>query len=88
MPGSVIVNGTFLPTADPEAGFSVPDIPGGQSAVVTFSVRADFVPPQNPILNSADVTYSYTPVEGGIPLTNTVTSNEVPVSVVVDADIS
>ncbi len=88
VPGSVIVNGTILPNVDPETGFALPDIPGGQEAEVTFSVRADFIPTQNPILNSADVTYSYTPVEGGIPLVETVTSNEVAVLAAVAADLS
>lgn len=88
VPGSVIVNGTLMPGADPETGFMIPNIPGGETAEVIFSVRADMIPAQNPTLNSADITYSYTPIEGGIPLVNTVTSNEVPVSVVVEADIS
>lgn len=88
VPGSVTVNGTLVPGVDPETGFTLPDIAGGETATVTFSVRADAVPPQNPILNSADITYSYTPVEGGIPLTDTVTSNEVAVSVAEGADIS
>lgn len=88
VPGSVIVNGMLMPNANPEIGFFLPDIFGGETAEVIFSVRAEFIPPQNPILNRADITYFYTPVEGGIPLLNTVTSNEVAVSVVVEADIS
>lgn len=88
VPGSVIVDGVLFPGDNPEVGFFLPNIMGGETATVTFSVRADFIPPQNPTLNSADITYSYTPIEGGIPLTNTVTSNVVAVSVVVEADIS
>lgn len=88
VPGSVIVNGTLIPSANPETGFALPDIPGGETAEVIFSVRADFIPAQNPTLNSADITYSYSPVEGGIPLITTVTSNIVAVAVVVEADIS
>ncbi|MGI6070025.1 MAG: SdrD B-like domain-containing protein [Blautia sp.] len=88
VPGSVIVDGTLVPGANPEQGFSLPDILGGETAEVTFSVRADQIPVQNPILNSADITYSYTPVEGGIPLVNEVTSNEVAVSVETEADVS
>lgn len=61
---------------------------GGETVEVTFLVRADFIPEQNPTLNSANITYSYTPIEGAIPLTNSVTSNIVAVAVVVEADIS
>lgn len=88
VPGSVIINGTLQPGADPETGFALPDILGGETAEVTFLVRADFIPAENPILNSADIRYSYTPVEGGTPLVNEVTSNEVAVFVGIAADIS
>ena len=79
VPGSVNVNGTQLPAADPNTGFSLPDIPGGGTATVRFSVVAESIPAQNPTLNSASVSYNYTPVEGGIPASFNVTSNEVPV---------
>lgn len=88
VPGSVIVNGTLQPAANPNVGFTLPDILGGETAEVIFSVRADFIPTPNPTLNHAEIMYSYSPVEGGIPLQNTVISNEVAVAVVVEADIS
>lgn len=77
VPGSVVVNGILRPDANPDMGFELPDIPGGGEATVTFSVVAEFVPMPNPTLNSAQISYSYTPVEGGIPSEFTVTSNEV-----------
>ena len=46
------------------------------------------VPVPNPTLNSANITYSYTPVEGGIPVEYHVISNEVPVLVETSADIA
>lgn len=89
IPGSVIINGTLVPDADPNVGFHLPDIPGGSTATVTFSVMADFVPTPNPTFNSATVRYFYTPVDGGIPAEFTVTSNEVPVFIAGQlADIS
>lgn len=89
VPDSVVVNGTLLPAADPNTGFTLPDIPGGGTATVTFSVVANTVPVQNPTRNSATIDYSYTPVEGGIPSEFSVTSNEVPVLIAGSlADIS
>lgn len=79
VPGSVLVNGSQVQTANPNTGFTLPDIPGGGTATVTFSVLAESIPAQNPTVNNADISYSYTPVEGGIPGEFNVTSNEVPV---------
>ena len=36
--GSVIVNNTVLPAADPNIGFSIPNIASGQMATITFQV--------------------------------------------------
>lgn len=89
IPGSVRVNGTTVPSADPNTGFPLPDVPGGQSVTVTFSAAASFIPAQNPTLNRAAITYSYTPVEGGIPSVFQVVSNEVPVLITgTSADLS
>lgn len=89
VPGSVRVNRATFPSANPNTGFSLPDIPGGQSVTVTFSATATSIPAQNPTLNRASITYSYTPVEGGIPAVFQVESNEVPVLITgTSADIS
>lgn len=88
VPGSVVVNGVTEPGVNPNVGFTLPDIPGGETVTVEFTAAVDEVPTPNPALNSANITYSYTPVEGGIPGVFHVTSNEVPVEVVTLADIS
>lgn len=79
VPGTVSINGTLYPQADPVIGFNLPDIPPGGTATVIFSVAANAIPTPNPTLNQAEINYSYTPVEGGIPAEFNVASNEVPV---------
>ncbi len=81
VPNSVVVNGIAQTGVNPNTGFTIPDIAGGQTATITFSAVATSVPTQNPTLNRATITYNYTPVEGGIPETFQVTSNEVPVEI-------
>jgi len=76
VPESVTVNGTQLPSADPETGFGLPDIPGGGEVEVRFEARAESEG-HNPVINAADMHYEYTPVEGGIPANHNVKSNEV-----------
>ncbi len=86
--GSVTVDGTPEPASNPETGFALPDVPGGATVTVSFDAKVDAVPTPNPTLNSAAVRYLYTPVEGGIPSTFDVRSNEVPVVVAAEADLS
>lgn len=87
--GSVIVNGISQPQANPNTGFIVPDVPVQGSVTITFTVRADSIPAINPTLNHANMRYSYTPVEGGIPQDFEVETNEVPVTIAGElADIS
>ncbi len=88
MPGSVTVNGVSDVTLDPNIGFTVPDIPGGSTATVTFEAIVNTVPTPNPTLNTATINYFYTPVEGGIENNFTVNSNTVPLEVGVLADVS
>ena len=90
VPDSVTINGILQPGFNPNTGFMVPDIPGGGTATIMFSALATSVPPVNPTINVATMTYEYTPVEGGIPAFFEVMSNEVPVQIaaVVAADIS
>ena len=85
---SVTVNGTAVPGVDPGQGFALPNVLGGETVTVTFEAVAEAVPNPNPALNSASVSYSYTPVEGGIPGEFNVISNEVPVEVSALADVS
>jgi len=79
--GSVTVNGVSEESSDPNIGFTIPDIPGGSTATVTFDAVVNAVPTPNPALNTATINYSYTPVEGGIENNFTVDSNTVPLEV-------
>ncbi|HGG0415266.1 TPA: SdrD B-like domain-containing protein [Clostridium sporogenes] len=88
VPGSVTVNGVSDVTLDPNIGFTIPDIPGGSTATVTFEAIVNTVPTPNPTLNTATINYSYTPVEGGIENNFTVNSNTVPLEVGALADVS
>ncbi len=87
VPGSVTVNGQANSAANPVVGFTVPDIQGGETVTVVFTARAASVPATNPVGNTATASYNYSPVQGGIPSTYTVTSNEVPVRIL-SADLS
>lgn len=80
--GSVTVNNIPVPEANPNIGFMLPDVNGGESLTVRFEAVANYVPTPNPTLNSADITYSYTPVDGGIPAVFDQTTNEVPVEII------
>ena len=88
VPGSVTVNEVSDVTLDPNIGFTIPDIPGGSTATVTFEAIVNTVPTPNPTLNTATINYSYTPVEGGIENKFTVNSNTVPLEVGALADVS
>ncbi|NFM79359.1 DUF11 domain-containing protein [Clostridium botulinum] len=79
--GSVIVNGVSEGSFDPNVGFTIPNIPGGSTATITFDAVINAVPTPNPALNTATINYSYTPVEGGIENNFTVDSNTVPLEV-------
>ena len=88
VPDTVTVNDVLTPGANPDIGFPLPDVPGGSMVTVAFDAKVNMVPVPNPALNQASIRYSYTPVEGGIPGTYLVTSNEVPVFVTETADIA
>jgi uncharacterized repeat protein (TIGR01451 family) len=77
IPDSVMVNGVAESGVDPNVGFTLPDVAGGTTVTVTFQVRVEGIPNPNPAINIATIDYSYTPVEGGIPLTFSEESNEV-----------
>ncbi|RUT55598.1 fimbrial isopeptide formation D2 domain protein [Clostridium botulinum] len=79
--GSVIVNGVSEGSFDPNVGFTIPNIPGGSTATITFDAVVNAVPTPNPAINTATINYSYTPVEGGIENNFTVDSNTVPLEV-------
>ena len=80
IPNSLRVNGNVY-EGNPNNGFSLPNIPGGTIVTVVFSAAADFVPDINPTKNKAEITYSFTPVEGGIAGEYNTVSNEVDVRI-------
>lgn len=82
VPGSVAINGQNAPSADPNVGFTAPDIAGGKVLVVTFSASATSIPATNPTINNAQIQYSYSPVEGGIPSTIDSKTNDVSVEII------
>lgn len=78
IPGSLSVNGV------PQAGgfpVTVPDIPAGGAATVTFRAVANTIPDPNPTLNSANVQYTFYPFPD-FPVENDETSNPVSVRIV------
>ncbi len=88
IPGTVIINGISEALLDPNDGFAVPDIPSGATAVIKFSVLVTSIPSINPTINTANMTYDYTFIKGGIPTSYDIDSNEVPLNISGEADLS
>jgi uncharacterized repeat protein (TIGR01451 family)/pilin isopeptide linkage protein len=81
VPGSVTINNTPAPQADPELGFALPDLLGRNEVIVRF--EADVVSNQSmTVINTAQVEYQYTPVVGGIVETFVIESNEVSLDII------
>ncbi|MGH0807354.1 DUF7507 domain-containing protein [Bacillus toyonensis] len=59
IPESVIVNNTVLPAADPNIGFSIPNIASGQMATIIFQVSVTNLPAVNPTPNTANIVYDF-----------------------------
>ncbi len=68
VPGSVTVGGVAQPAANPNNGVQISDIAGGSTAIITFQVRIDHVPAQNPMVNSAEIQYDYKVDPNGAPV--------------------
>jgi len=79
--GSLTVNGAEEPLANPEIGFQLPNLTGGEEVVVRFKALAESAQ-DAPVKNIAEIQYEYTPVEGGIPVIYDVESNEVLLEIV------
>nr|WP_268235140.1 hypothetical protein [Priestia taiwanensis] len=75
IPGTVAINGSTLSTADPNTGFSVPNIGAGQTTVITFQVSVTNVPPINPVPNTAQIDYSFIIDPNSAPVQRSTTSN-------------
>ncbi len=59
IPGSVIVNNTVLPAADPNIGFSIPNIASSQATTITFQVSVTNLAAINPTPNTANIVYDF-----------------------------
>lgn len=86
IPGSVIVNNTVLPAADPNIGFSISNIASGQSTTITFQVSVTNLPAVNPTPNTANIVYDFIFNPDFAPIQKSTTSNTTFVQIN-DADI-
>ncbi|PHG66194.1 DUF7507 domain-containing protein [Bacillus toyonensis] len=86
IPGSVIVNNTVLPAADPNIGFSIPNVAAGQIATIIFQVSVTNLPVVNPAPNTANIVYDFIFNPDFAPIQKSTTSNTTFVQIN-DADI-
>ncbi|GMR65362.1 hypothetical protein BAC7755_20320 [Bacillus sp. MN7755] len=86
IPGSVIVNNTVLPAADPNIGFSIPNIASSQVTTITFQVSVTNLPAVNPTPNTANIVYDFIFNPDFAPIQKSTTSNTTFVQIN-DADI-
>ncbi|CAM4342078.1 DUF11 domain-containing protein [Bacillus paranthracis] len=86
IPGSVTVNNTVLPAADPNIGFSIPNIASGQLTTITFQVSVTNLPAVNPTPNTANIVYDFIFNPDFAPIQKSTTSNTTFVQIN-DADI-
>ncbi|MBL3789895.1 DUF11 domain-containing protein, partial [Bacillus cereus] len=84
--GSVTVNNTVLPAADPNIGFSIPNIMSGQATTITFQVSITNLPAANPTPNTANIVYDFIFNPDFAPIQKSTTSNTTFVQIN-DADI-
>ncbi|TCJ83740.1 UNVERIFIED_ORG: putative repeat protein (TIGR01451 family) [Bacillus cereus] len=86
IPGSVTVNNTVLPAADPNIGFSIPNIASGQATTIMFQVSVTNLPAVNPTPNTANIVYDFIFNPDFAPIQKSTTSNTTFVQIN-DADI-
>ncbi|QWU44445.1 DUF11 domain-containing protein [Bacillus sp. NP247] len=86
IPGSVIVNNIVLPAANPNIGFSIPNIASGQSTTITLQVTVTNLPAVNPTPNTANIVYDFIFNPDFAPIQKSTTSNTTFVQIN-DADI-
>lgn len=76
--GTVRINGTTVPAANP-ANFTMPTPPMPMSSneviTVTYKVTVSTLPSINPIPNSANISYVFTPISGGATVPNATNTN-------------
>ncbi|MCC2454580.1 DUF11 domain-containing protein [Bacillus cereus] len=76
VPGSVIVNGTPQPGANPEVGVNVGTVLPGQTATVSFQGIVESAPPGGIIQNQGSFTFIYQPNPDEPPITTTTPTPE------------
>ena len=64
IPGTVTVDNVPQTNANPAAGISLGTINNNASRTVTFQTTVVSLPNQNPISNTANITFQYTPIAG------------------------
>lgn len=75
IPGSVTIDNVPQTNANPVAGISLGTINNGSSRTVAFQATVVSLPSQNPISNTANITFQYTPIAGGTTFNGLATSN-------------
>nr|WP_240515004.1 DUF11 domain-containing protein [Bacillus cereus] len=75
IPGSVTIDNVPQTNANPSAGISLGTINNSSSRTVTFQATVVSFPSQNPISNTANITFQYTPIAGGTTFNGIATSN-------------
>ncbi|KIV76775.1 internalin, putative [Bacillus mycoides] len=75
IPGSVTVNNTVLPVADPNIGFFIPNIASGQATTITFQVSVTNLPALNPTPNTTNIVYDFIFNPDFAPIQKSTTSN-------------
>ncbi|GIP23952.1 DUF11 domain-containing protein [Paenibacillus sp. J22TS3] len=62
--GSVALNGTVLPSANPAAGVNIGAVTAGGSATLTFQTVVGSIPAGSQLVDQATYTYTYLPTDG------------------------
>ncbi|PES75362.1 hypothetical protein CN509_20065, partial [Bacillus cereus] len=81
VPNSVTINGVPQPGLNPQVGFTIPDIPVGETALVTYEATITSFPDGGTVVNVAGALAEYILVPGEPPVTVMDTSNTVIVTV-------
>lgn len=75
VPGSVIVNSVQSPSFNPQTGIMVGTVDAGTRVTITFNVTVTTIPSPNPILNTAEVGFTYSNSSGTGLIHDTTKSN-------------
>ncbi|WP_002149255.1 DUF11 domain-containing protein [Bacillus cereus] len=75
IPESVTIDNVPQTNANPAAGISLGTINNGSSRTVAFQATVVSLPSQNPISNTANIIFQYTPIAGGTTFNGLATSN-------------